>query len=608
MKVKLYSFTKQVNSVALPTASGTEVDVQVKSSISLEEPLLIIKTDTDDLTYNYAYIPKWNRYYFIIERVINNDGTTNLVFTEDYAGTWIQSIRSLTTYVTRSASDFNVFLQDSLWTHDCNIYTSDIELDIGLVDCLAQADQNNGSVIVQLVGKGSGASASSYSEDYLRNCTTCSTYVMDATGFKDFYKALIESPADSSWWATGSSSTTVDEATIALANEFYNPAQYIKNIFWMPFPYGESANVTCAVNYTVPAQPYILAKTLVQSGEVKLSLNANHNDDNPFTFQTTGSFGQLRSNQIEISWEMDNTGATMNCGQWNYTSWIDRESSWSNYEMYIPSIGNISLPTQYAGQRLQFMLDVDCLTGQSMLHVRSGSTTQWNNMIISMNGNMSVPMDLESYDYSNLASALASYGDAKFSKKVANINTTAVGTQLALNTLGGVGKIAGASGNYANWLDSMKVDPSRGQKFQQNLNLMGVGDRSSTSPYMASTIASTIEQQMSANREVGLAKSELEHSALEPTCNSLGSIGNKMLHRSRNTVHFYSCKYHVYDITTNQVYPKLISEVGGKCNAVKSLSGLSGFTQCVDPKPNMAGCTYTEYSSVVAMLESGVIL
>ena len=65
MKVRFYSFAKRGNSTKQPgTNEYHEIECHLKESTSVLSPVLEIQTFVAE-AFNYAYIPSWNRYYFI---------------------------------------------------------------------------------------------------------------------------------------------------------------------------------------------------------------------------------------------------------------------------------------------------------------------------------------------------------------------------------------------------------------------------------------------------------------------------------------------------------------------------------------------------------------
>lgn len=67
MKLKKNELNKVLNTPIVKACS-------VKDGITLEDPVLYLGYDSTLLTYNYVYIPEFNRYYFVTGREI--DGQT----------------------------------------------------------------------------------------------------------------------------------------------------------------------------------------------------------------------------------------------------------------------------------------------------------------------------------------------------------------------------------------------------------------------------------------------------------------------------------------------------------------------------------------------------
>ena len=88
MKVRLYkTFSKRKNSTKQPGVSDsyTEVDVKLKEFTSVKSPAFAL--DTTDFTFEYAYIPTWNRYYFVADQTSINASTTQYTLEEDVMAT-----------------------------------------------------------------------------------------------------------------------------------------------------------------------------------------------------------------------------------------------------------------------------------------------------------------------------------------------------------------------------------------------------------------------------------------------------------------------------------------------------------------------------------------
>lgn len=72
-KVYLHTFAKRDNSTKVPTVTGTEFSCVLKSGSGIMHPVLSFDLGIagDPSQYNYAYIPAFERYYFIEEWYFN---------------------------------------------------------------------------------------------------------------------------------------------------------------------------------------------------------------------------------------------------------------------------------------------------------------------------------------------------------------------------------------------------------------------------------------------------------------------------------------------------------------------------------------------------------
>lgn len=92
MKVLFYSFAKRNKSTARPTdPNPIELDVSLKDGTNITKPVLLIQTLDNIWNCNYAYIAKWNRYYFISESK-SLDHMWEVALVEDYLASFKSDI------------------------------------------------------------------------------------------------------------------------------------------------------------------------------------------------------------------------------------------------------------------------------------------------------------------------------------------------------------------------------------------------------------------------------------------------------------------------------------------------------------------------------------
>ena len=64
MLLKLYNTNSETNRINKLLTDETEFDVRLKDKSSVVNPVLLLKSETY-INFNYAYIPKFQRYYFV---------------------------------------------------------------------------------------------------------------------------------------------------------------------------------------------------------------------------------------------------------------------------------------------------------------------------------------------------------------------------------------------------------------------------------------------------------------------------------------------------------------------------------------------------------------
>lgn len=91
MKVRFFNFSKRKNSTKIPSAGYTEKDVELKYNTSVHDPVLTMSGGVN-VGWNYAYIPTFDRYYFIRDYVSVANGITEYYLTEDVMGSHVSEI------------------------------------------------------------------------------------------------------------------------------------------------------------------------------------------------------------------------------------------------------------------------------------------------------------------------------------------------------------------------------------------------------------------------------------------------------------------------------------------------------------------------------------
>lgn len=306
--VFLYNFSKKENSTAQPTG-GVSFSCVLKDDSAILNPILLfnIGTETFPTSYNYAYIPSYNRYYWISEWTWI-EGIWKAALTVDVLASWKSYIGNTRAYILRAASDFNENIPDTQFPmtgETRTIYSLGVNPWTG--------NLNGGSYIVGIIGKQSiTVGAVSY-------------YVFSQTQFRALCNYLFGSPA----WLN---ITTIEEN--ALKAQF-NPFQYIVSCNWFPF----QINTAGATN-------------VIRFGWWDIMLDA-------------GTMPSLPQYRTTISFPITKHPQTTNKGAWVNIS------PYTEMMLFVPPFGWMQINPQdfYTSDMLYCEILVDLISGLGMLAI-----------------------------------------------------------------------------------------------------------------------------------------------------------------------------------------------------------------------------------------------
>lgn len=212
--VNLYTLSKRDNSTKRPTGNGTQFSCTIKSGSGILHPTISLDLGkvSDPSQYNYAYIPDFDRYYFIEEWYFDR-------------ALWTASLKVdvLATYKTEIGSS--------------NLY---------VMRC---ASEHDGSIIDTLYPTKSGCS---FASDTKSNpWTQGMTYVVgvisqSATcGSQTHYGLLRSAFTGLCHWllsdvVTEDNGFSLDDATLELQRSLVEPLQFIKTCVLLPVPIGDT--------------------------------------------------------------------------------------------------------------------------------------------------------------------------------------------------------------------------------------------------------------------------------------------------------------------------------------------------------------------------------
>lgn len=237
MIINFYSgFEKKENSTKLPSGSASlSLTGTLKEKCSIEMPVIKIERLASDAVpsiYNYAYIPAFNRYYYVNDWIWS-EGVWECQMSEDYLGSWKTDIGNTFAYIERCAATFNGDIPDKLYPTTTEFDIEEVELDSMYYrvapsgGCFVLGIINNWNFSTPQAGGAVTYYALSVAE--MRNLMQ---YLMSDT-FLD----------DCGFPATATAGQQLLQTT---AKAFINPIQYITSCIWYPLDVEDIAQSTAS--------------------------------------------------------------------------------------------------------------------------------------------------------------------------------------------------------------------------------------------------------------------------------------------------------------------------------------------------------------------------
>lgn len=218
-KVNLYTLSKRDNSTKQPTGTGTEYNCVLKDGCGILNPSikLDLGLSSDPSQYNYAYIPAFERYYFIEEWYFENRLWTASMRV-DVLATYKTQIGGSSLYIMRAAGAHNGNIIDTLYpAKSGSSFASDTK---------TNPWNTTGVFVVGIVTQ----DAAFGSMDY---------YVMDAAGLRSMCLALTDPTTiiDSAY------DFDLMDASAGLQLSLVDPMQYIKTCVMLPVAAADITNL-----------------------------------------------------------------------------------------------------------------------------------------------------------------------------------------------------------------------------------------------------------------------------------------------------------------------------------------------------------------------------
>lgn len=128
MIIQLYKNNSDNNVLSKRLTGVGSLNVRLKQETSREYPTFILKGNVES-EFNYIYIPKWDRYYYVNEFRQISEETYLIICRIDVLMSFKSKILGARAYITSSANLVNNYLPSSKWQADVRCTTNVIEFD-----------------------------------------------------------------------------------------------------------------------------------------------------------------------------------------------------------------------------------------------------------------------------------------------------------------------------------------------------------------------------------------------------------------------------------------------------------------------------------------------
>lgn len=406
MTVYFFTFSKKKNSTAQPSlSSGTSFTVDLKEDCSVMNPVLVMTANTTGMPnpftpayFNYAYIQKFSRYYFItdVQYVL---GHWEFYLTVDVLASFKTAIGSISAYIERSSNTSDGTITDMLYP--------------------ANTDVSISSPTVSHNWRGVAPSGGAYILGVINNQNSnhigaVTYYAMDTAGLNSLFAYLF----GNNIYQAGS----ITEIGEDLFKSLFNPFQYIVSCLWLPgYPssYGSNTGNVIVGYWTTNVTAYLVS-AITEARYVTAEV-PNHPQI------SRGSF-------------------------LNY-------APYTKITLYCPPFGSIPIDPYFTrtGRYLYAKTLVDVATGEAVINVtfRANTSAVWNNKVCATkSARMGVPIQIAQV-LSDYSGSVGSVLNGASSGSLAGIISGVIGgaVQSAIATQTPNVSTSGSNGSFNTFTD-----------------------------------------------------------------------------------------------------------------------------------------------------------
>lgn len=316
INIRLYAFGKKPNSTKIPDAQTVEnetFECLFKEPFSLLNPVILLKHE-NPAKYNYAYIGKFGRYYFVNNWEYDK-GIWYGYLNVDVLASWKAEIGESTQYVLRSESSYDGNIIDLQYPAKT---APDIVYEYRDFKSFVYSFSSGSYVVGIITSQSKGVGAVNY-------------YAFTPEHFREFCNNML-STTD---WCDG---VNITEISQALFKTLFNPFQYIVSCIWLPIAIrgGTAQTIKIGWNWGLSATCKILTGSFIYGDSLDLTVPPHPDAPQRGLYLHSAPFSQ--------------------------------------YILTVPMFGRFPLDANLVSQTesVNCQVDVDAVTGMGRLQVRGG--------------------------------------------------------------------------------------------------------------------------------------------------------------------------------------------------------------------------------------------
>lgn len=142
MIMKMYNTSDSNNTINKTLSNETEYEIKLKCETDIKTPVVVLHSDSIIL-FNYAYIPEFNRYYFIDKIELFPNGIYNISLKVDVLESFKNDIKSSRGLISKQ-TNINNYYNDS--------YESEIKKEVDLYKSNVTFDLNKKEKVLVTIG------------------------------------------------------------------------------------------------------------------------------------------------------------------------------------------------------------------------------------------------------------------------------------------------------------------------------------------------------------------------------------------------------------------------------------------------------------------------